>query len=557
MNGITMLGGAIVIFLIAYVTYGSWLSKKWGIDPQKLTPAHTKKGQEDFVPTKSPILLGHHFASIAGAGPIVGPIQAAVFGWVPVFLWIVIGGIFFGGVQDYSSIVVSIKNEGKSLGEIIEHYLGHKCKMLFSTFIWLVLLLVIAAFTDIVASTFTNGPVATASLLFIPLAILFGFFVYRKNTPLAVSSVVGVILLVVCIAIGIKFPLVMSKNFWRVFVLAYIFIASVSPVWILLQPRDYLNSFLLYFVIIASAVGIIFTNPTINLPAFTGFKNPFNGQTVFPYLFITVACGAISGFHSLVGSGSSAKQLDNEKDAKLVGYGSMLIESCLAIIALIAVATLFKNGSMPKGNPFVVFAEAIAGSFKNLGFSESSMKIAYTVISLSFSAFAITSLDTAARVARVVFQEIFVPEIKETKDREKSKKELILTNPYISTSITVIGGGILCVAGYKNVWPIFGASNQLIAVPLFLAVGVWLAKTGKENRMVIIPMIFMIFATMSSLIMSLGKNISALQSGNGKISSNGVQSVMIIFIFILASMLLFEGIKVLLKVRKEAQDNKI
>ncbi|MDP0493665.1 MAG: carbon starvation protein A [Fusobacterium sp. JB021] len=545
MNGITMLGGAIIVFLVAYVTYGSWLAKKWGIDSKNPTPAHVKKGQEDFVPTKSPILLGHHFASIAGAGPIVGPIQAAVFGWIPVFLWIVIGGIFFGGVQDYSSIVVSVKHEGKSLGEIIEHYLGHKCKMLFSIFVWLVLLLVIAAFTDIVASTFTNGAVATASLLFIPLAILFGFFVYRRNAPLAVSSVAGIILLVVCIAIGINFPIHMSKNFWRGFVLLYIFVASVSPVWILLQPRDYLNSFLLYFIIIASAVGILFTNPTITLPAFTGFKNPFNGQTIFPYLFITVACGAISGFHSLVGSGSSSKQLDNEKDAKLVGYGSMLIECCLAIIALIAVGVLFKDGHMPKGNPFVVYASAIAGTFKTLGLSESSMKVAYTVISLSFSAFAITSLDTGARLARVVFQEIFVP-------KEKEKKESFLTNPYVSTLITVACGGVLCIAGYKNVWPIFGACNQLIAVPCFLAVGVWLAKSGKENRMVIIPMVFMIFATMTSLIMSLGKNISILKAGQGRLETHGIQCLMIVFIFVLAFMLLLEGVKVLLKAHKES-----
>lgn len=550
MNGITMLGGAIVIFLIAYVTYGSWLGKKLGIDPKNPTPAHVKNGQGDFVPTKSPILLGHHFASIAGAGPIVGPIQAAVFGWVPVFLWIVLGGIFFGGVQDYSSIVISVKHEGKSLGEIIEHYLGHKCKMLFSIFVWLVLLLVIAAFTDIVASTFTNGTVATASLLFIPLAILFGFFVYRKNANLGLSSVAGIILLIVCIGIGINFPIHMSKNFWRGFVLVYIFVASVSPVWILLQPRDYLNSFLLYFVIIASAVGILFTNPTITLPAFTGFKNPFNGQTIFPYLFITVACGAISGFHSLVGSGSSSKQLDNEKDAKLVGYGAMLIECSLAIIALIAVATLFKDGHMPKGNPFVVYAGAIAGTFKNLGLGENAMKVSYTVISLSFSAFAITSLDTGARLARVVFQEIFVSE-----KRKKEKRESILTNSYMATLITVICGGVLCIAGYKNVWPIFGACNQLIAVPCFLAVGVWLAKTGRENRMVIIPMVFMVFATMTSLVMSFWSNMLFFKEGNGKISVHGIQSLMIVFIFVLAFMLLFEGVKVLLKVRKTSLEN--
>ena len=265
MNSVVLILLAIVIFVVAYLTYGRYLAKTWGIDPARKTPAHELEDGVDYCPAKTPVLMGHHFSSIAGAGPINGPIQAAFFGWLPCFLWIVIGGIFFGAVQDFGSIFVSIRHEGKSLGEVIEENIGHKSRVLFTVFAWLVLLLVIAAFADIVANSFTgsdaNGSVATASLLFIPLAIAFGFFVYRKNAPMAVASVIGVILLAACVAVGLAFPIVLSKNFWLAFVYIYIMIASVTPVWILLQPRDYLSSFLLYFMMIAAIIGIFAAHP--------------------------------------------------------------------------------------------------------------------------------------------------------------------------------------------------------------------------------------------------------------------------------------------------------
>lgn len=567
MSSLMLLLLSIFAFLVAYVTYGSWLAKQWGVDPNRVTPAHTMNDGVDYVPAKAPILLGHHFASIAGAGPITGPIQAAVFGWLPVFLWIVIGGIFFGGVQDFSSIVVSIKHNGKTLGEVIEEYIGHKCKVLFTTFAWLVILLVIAAFADIVASTFqgytiaadgtktyiqANGSVATASILFIPLAIGFGFLVYRKNAPLIVSSVVGVILLMACIYLGLHFPIYLSKNFWLGFVFVYIIVASVTPVWILLQPRDYLNSFLLYFMILAAFIGVVFTNPTINLPSFTGMKNSFNGQFVFPYLFITVACGAISGFHSLIGSGTTSKQLNSEKDAKLIGYGSMLIECVLAVIALITVGVLFKNGNMPSGSPAVVFATGVSGFFETMGFGETAVKTTFTVISLAFSAFALTSLDTATRLGRFLFQELFTSKNpNENKGITKS-----FSNMYVATIITVFLGGILCLGGYKNIWPIFGACNQLVAVPCFLGVSVWLAKTGRNNKMLFIPMIFMICATMSSLLISFKTNVILLATGKGNLAVHGLQTVVIFFIFGLALMLVVEGAKVLLELKKSPATNK-
>lgn len=562
MSSLMILVLSIFAFLVAYVTYGSWLAKQWGVDPKEVTPAHTMEDGIDYVPAKAPILLGHHFASIAGAGPITGPIQAAVFGWLPVLLWIVVGGIFFGGVQDFSSIVVSIKHGGKTLGEVIEEYIGHKCKVLFTTFAWLVILLVIAAFADIVASTFqgytvaadgtktyiqANGSVATASILFIPLAVAFGFLVYRKNAPLVISSVAGVALLVLCIYVGLKFPIYLSKNFWLGFVFVYIIVASVTPVWILLQPRDYLNSFLLYFMILAAFIGVVFTNPTINLPSFTGMKNSFNGQFVFPYLFITVACGAISGFHSLIGSGTTSKQLDSAKDAKLIGYGSMLIECVLAVIALITVGVLFKDGKMPAGSPAVVFATGVSGFFGAMGFSDIAVRTTFTVISLAFSAFALTSLDTATRLGRFLFQELFT-----SKNPEENKGiTKSFSNMYVATIITVALGGILCLGGYKNIWPIFGACNQLVAVPCFLGVSVWLAKTGRNNKMLFIPMIFMICATMSSLLISFKTNVLLLVSGQGKLAVHGLQSVVIFFIFGLALMLVVEGTKVLMALKKK------
>lgn len=555
MSGIVILLVSLLVFIVAYATYGSWLAKQWGVDPKKVTPAHEMEDGIDYIPAKSPVLLGHHFASIAGAGPINGPIQAAVFGWLPVLLWIIIGGIFFGAVQDFSSIFVSIRHKGKSLGEVIEENIGHRCKILFTIFAWLVLLLVIAAFTDIVAGTFAynpaadaainaaNGSVATASILFIPLAVGFGFLVYRKNAPLIISTIVGVLLLAVCIAAGLKFPLYLSKTFWLGFIFVYIFIASVTPVWILLQPRDYLNSFLLYFMMIAAIIGIITANPTVNLPATTGWVNGFNGQTIFPYLFITVACGAISGFHSLIGSGTTSKQLDNEKDAKLIGYGGMLIECFLAVLALIAVGSLFKDGAMPSGTPAVVFASAISGFLGKIGIHEGTT---YTIISLAISAFALTSLDTGTRLGRFMFQELFA-----TKSGEKANTvQKACGNMYIATIITVILGGILCLGGYQNIWPLFGACNQLVAVPAFLGVAVWLGKKGRNNKMFFFPMIFMLIACLSSLVLSFKANVLKFQMGTATLIREGLQCAVIIPIFVLAIILVIEGGKVLIETEK-------
>ena len=545
MNSVVLILLAIVIFVVAYLTYGRYLAKTWGLDPTRKTPAHELEDGVDYCPAKTPVLMGHHFSSIAGAGPVNGPIQAAFFGWLPCFLWIVIGGIFFGAVQDFGSIFVSIRHQGKSLGEVIEENIGHKSRVLFTVFAWLVLLLVIAAFADIVANSFTgsaaNGSVATASMLFIPLAIAFGFFVYRKNAPMVVASVIGVVLLAACVAIGLAFPIVLSKSFWLGFVFVYIMIASVTPVWILLQPRDYLSSFLLYFMMIAAVVGIFAAHPTVQIPAFIGVH--VGNSYLFPTLFITIACGAISGFHSLIGSGTTSKQLDNEKDALLVGYGSMLIECVLAVISLIAVATLTVDGQFAAAgyaSPTVVFATAISGFFATIGFSESAVSATYTIISLAVSCFCLTSLDTGTRLGRFMFQELFAG--------TEAGKKMKLDNMYVATVITAVCGFALCLAGYAKVWPLFGACNQLVAVPAFLAVGTYLKKQGRSNWMLHIPIIFMSCATIVSLILSFKNNLVALMGGGldgTAVFTNVLQNVIIVPIVVLAVILIIDGGKVL------------
>lgn len=545
MSSLLILLVSAAAFVIAYVLYGAWLAKQWGVDPAKETPAHTLQDGVDYVPAKSPVLLGHHFASIAGAGPINGPIQAAIFGWVPVLLWVVIGGIFFGAVQDFSALFASIRHGGQSIGHVIEVNIGKQGKKLFLVFSWLTLMLVVAAFADIVASTFAgfdasgkavpaNGATAMASMLFIVLSVLFGFAVYRRKMPLGISSLIGVVLLVGCIAFGLACPVFMTKEAWLAVILVYIFVASVTPVWILLQPRDYLNSFLLYGMMLAAFLGILFTNPTVNLPAFTGFN--VNGQWLFPILFITVACGAISGFHSLVGSGTTAKQLNSEKDAKIIGYGGMLIECMLAVVALIAVGALYANGAMPKGTPPIVFATGVS---QFVSVFHIPGDVAFSVVTLAISAFALTSLDTATRLARFLLQEFFTGEAQTLKEVTGYRK--VLVNPYFATLICVICGGALAIGGYQNIWPLFGSANQLLAALALLAAAVWLGKIGKNNKMFFIPMIFMLIATLTALYLTFVKNMGLLASGTGVIYKEGLQCLFAVILFVLAVILTVQG----------------
>jgi len=499
MSAILLLAVASIVFIIFYIFYGRFLAKRLGVDPTRQTPAHTMQDNIDYVPAKAPVLLGHHFASIAGAGPIVGPITAAVFGWVPVFLWIVLGSIFIGAVHDFTSIVASIRHKGQSIGVVIDQQIGRRGKQLFLIFAWCTLVLVVAAFTILVANTFIEKPaVGTASTLFIFLAILFGLSIYRMNAPLAVATIVGVALLLFCIWMGFQLPITLSSQAWTWLLLIYIFAASVLPVWLLLQPRDYLNSFLLYLVLIGAFIGILFKNPTITMPAFIAFNDHELGS-LFPILFVTVACGAISGFHSLVGSGTTAKQLNRETDAQPVGYGSMLIEGILAVIALITVATIVGGGF--RGNPIKIFAEGVGGFMAKLGIAAS---VGVTFAALALSAFALTSLDTATRLGRFAFQEFF-------RSEKSSSLQSFLTNRYVATFFTVLPGGILAFSGsYKAIWPIFGSANQMLAALALLAGSVWLANKGQKNGFLRYPMYFMFAVTLSALVILIHQKIKLL-----------------------------------------------
>lgn len=507
MNSLYLIIIAVAAFLVAYVTYGAWLSKKWGIDPARKTPAHTMSDGVDYVPAKAPVLLGHHFSSIAGAGPIVGPIAAATFGWLPVFLWIIIGSIFFGGVHDMGALFASVRHEGKSIGEVIGDTMGTRGKKLFAIFAWLTLLLVIAAFTNIVANTFVAVPeAATASLLFILLAIAFGMFVYRGGASLAVGTVIGIIGLAAAIWLGTMFPLSLTKNAWMIIMLGYIFIASVTPVWILLQPRDYLNSFILYAMLAGGMIGLLVMRPTLELASVTSFK--VGSSYMFPMLFVTVACGAISGFHSLVGSGTTSKQLDNEGDVKLIGYGSMLIEGVLATLAIITAAYV-TGGKLTDllgaGGPVNVFSDGIGTFMASMGLSFTASK---SFVALAISAFALTSLDTATRLARFIFQEFF--EFDSEKNPNAASIANVMTNRYVSTGFTVVLGGALAFRGWTQIWPIFGSANQLLAALALLSLAVWLKQSGREYRMAVYPMIFMFAVTLVALVLLMIANISNL-----------------------------------------------
>lgn len=545
MNSLTLLLVSAIILFIGYVCYGGYLAKKWGVDDNIKTPAHTKYDGVDYVPAKSPVLLGHHFASIAGAGPIVGPIQAAVFGWIPVALWVLIGSIFFGGVQDFGSLFASIRHDGKSIGEIIEFNMGRKGKKLFSLFAWLTLVLVVAAFANIVADNFVSTPqAASASMFFIILAILFGIAVYRFKMPLIPATIVGVMLLFGCIYLGFLFPIVLSKQTWIILLMVYIFVASVTPVWILLQPRDYLNSYLLYAMIIGALLGIFILRPEIQMEGFVGFN--VEGQYLFPFLFVTVACGAISGFHSLVGSGTSSKQLYKESDAKKIGYGAMLIEGLLAIVALITVAYISNKqfGSLlGNGGPVNVFSEGIANFMMSFGIP---FTVGKTFTSLAISAFALTSLDTATRLGRFIFQEFFDTTNPDKKESKKSTNKNPLTNMYISTIITVVCSGLLAVMGYEKIWPIFGSANQLLAAIALMAIAIWLANSKKSFKEFIIPIIFMFIVTIVSLCLNIKANIGV----------NYALVIIAVLLLILALILIKEAISFIKNNNKNKVENK-
>lgn len=593
MNSIVILLIALACLVLGYIFYGSWLAKKWGVDPNRETPAHTNYDGRDYVPAHPAVLMGHHFSSIAGAGPINGPIQAAVFGWVPVFLWVVLGGIFFGAMHDFGALFASIRHGGKSIAEVIRDTMGDKAQRLFTIFALLVLILVIASFTAVVAGTFVsvagkgeaalplfttnavsaNASTAMTSLLFIILAFFFGFAVYRRNVKVGPATIIGIVGIVLIVWLGLKVGINMSRTAWVVFIAVYITAASLLPVWMLLQPRDYLSSFLLYGMMLLAFFGICGAHPNVELPAVTGWTDTLtktlggksNIGTLFPALFITVACGACSGFHSLVASGTTTKQISSEKDAKTIGYGAMIIESALAIVSLIAIGAVwhvaadgtvaltgYNNAVYSISAPPTIFAGGIASMIASFCGGK-TYGVIYTLLTLAVSVFALTSLDTGTRLGRYMFSELFTPEGKTYKDLTGFRKFLV--NPYTATIVLVVIGCGMGFMGLSQIWGVFGAANQLLAGIAMLAVATWLGNVGKSNKMFFFPMVFMLIATITSLVMTIIKKFAMIGGGTAA-WGDWFQLIWSVGLVVLAVMLVIQGIGVLSKQGKKAAENK-
>lgn len=553
MNGLTMMILAVAVLGGAYLIYGRYLAKKWGVNPDSKTPAYEMEDGVDYVPADTNVVFGHQFASIAGAGPINGPIQAAMFGWLPVMLWILLGGVFFGAVQDFASMYASVKNKGRSIGYIIELYIGKLGKRLFLLFTWLFSILVVAAFADIVAGTFNgfdtngatvtaNGAVATTSLLFIVFAVGLGFYLKYTKFPKMLNTLFAIALLVLAVGLGLAFPIYVPQSAWLIFVFIYVIIACVTPVWALLQPRDYLNSYLLIAMIVGSVLGICVYNPSMNLPSFTAFKlTAANGSVsyLFPALFVTIACGAVSGFHSLVASGTASKQIKNEKNMLPVSFGAMLLESLLAITALIAAGFVATQEGLPAGTPPQLFAQAISIFLTSLGLPES---VCYTLITLAISAFALTSLDSVARVGRIAFQEFFTDDSVAPENQTALNK--VLTNKYFATILTLVLCYALSRAGYASIWPLFGSANQLLSALALIACAVFLKKTKRQGAMLWGPMVIMLGVTFTALALKITELVTAL-SGQF-VFGNALQLVFAVLLLILGVIVAFEGIKKLI-----------
>ena len=566
MNTLVIVLIAVVVLGLGYVLYGRHIAKKWGIDPKAETPAVKYNDGKDYVPTNGWTVFSHQFSSIAGAGPVTGAIQAAVFGWLPVLLWILIGGVFFGAVTDFGALYASVKNQGKSMGMLIEKYIGKLGRKLFLLFCWLFSLLIIAVFADMVSGTFTSFDVATGaklatastngsagmvSIMFMLFAVVFGLIQKKFNFSGWKEFVLGVVFIVVSFAIGMKVPIILGKDGWSYIVFAYIFIAAIMPIWLMKQPRDYMTTIMFVCMIAGAALGLIIGHPTMNLPVFTGFKNEQLG-TMFPILFVTVACGAVSGFHSLVSSGTSSKTIANEKDMLKVGYGAMILESVLAVLALCVAGAAAKNGIPAEGTPFQIFSRGVAGFFEKMGLS---VHFSTVFMTMCVSALALTSLDSVARIGRMSFQELFMGEAADGSDLTGVRK--LFTNKYFSTVITLFFGFLLCLGGYNNIWPLFGAANQLLASLVLIALSVFLLTTGRKGWMLYAPMCIMLVVTFTALVQAvIGIFTKIFVTGGFVFMIDGLQLIVALLLMALGLMVAVSCFKKLFQKSHEGADNR-
>ena len=562
MNTLVIVAIAAVCLLAGYTLYGRWLANKWGIDPKAKTPAYTKEDGKDYVPTDGWVVFAHQFSSIAGAGPVTGAIQAAAFGWLPVLLWILLGGIFFGAVTDFGALYASVKNEGKSMGLLIEKYIGKTGRKLFLLFCWLFTLIVIAAFADMVAGTFNaytvtdgvaslaenaqvNGAAGTISILFMVFAVIFGLIQKQCKVSGWKEVVLGLVCTVAALGIGMNLPMVADKATWSYITFAYIFLASVLPMWLMKQPRDYMTTFMFAGMIIGATLGLVVAHPNMNLPVYTGFHNDNLGN-LFPILFVTVACGAVSGFHSLVSSGTSSKTVANEKDMLKVGYGAMVLESLLAVLALcVAGAAAAADGTAATGTPFQVFSGGVAGLLEMFGVP---VYVASCFMTMCVSALALTSLDAVARIGRMSFQELF--SVDDMEHAEGWRK--LLCNTYFSTIVTLAFGYILTQVGYSNIWPLFGSANQLLSALVLITLCVFLKVTGRENKTLFPPLIIMLCVTFTALVQRTIGLVKAFNAGTAVFMVEGLQLIIAILLMVLGVVIVVNSGKELFNKKKEA-----
>ena len=569
MNGLVIVLIGIVCLGAGYLLYGRWLANKWGLDPKAKTPAFTHEDGEDYVPSSKFTVFSHQFSSIAGAGPVTGPILASVFGWVPVLLWLIVGGLFFGAVQDFGALYASDKNVGKSMGMIIQKYIGKTGRKLFMLFCWLFTLLVIAAFTDMVAGTFVakgvegmtektanaDASAASISMLFIVVAIIFGLV--QKSIAKAgkkmnewVKAIVAIVLLVAMFAVGMALPIYATKSAWIYIIMAYLFLASVMPMWLLMQPRDYMTTFMLLGMIIGAVLGVVVAHPSMNLNAFNGFTvgSGASKQMLFPTLFVTIACGAVSGFHSLVSSGTSSKTISNEKDMPMVGYGAMVVESLLGIVALVVVGAVAVNGTKPAGTPFAIFSTGVAGFLEKLGVP---VHVATVFMTMCVSALALTSLDSVARIGRMSFQELFYGD--STDPATMTPVQRVLTNKYFATVITLFFGYLLTLGGYNNVWPLFGSANQLLAAMVLIAIAVFLKTTGRTGWTLYAPMFIMLAVTFTALVQKVIALVSNVVNGKATFLVDGLQLIVAAALMVLGVCVAYSCLKKLFTTKKNTE----
>ena len=564
MNGIVLMLVAAAVLVCGYLFYGRWLANKWGVDVEALTPARRMEDGKNFTPASAFTVFSHQFSSICGAGPVTGTIVAMAFGWVPVVLWVLVGGIFFGAVHDFGALYASMKNNGKSLAQLIEKYIGKTGRRLFLLFCWLFCIIVIAAFTSMVCGTFkftaaadgsvdfaksyAAGCAGTISVLFTFVAIAFGWAQRKFNLSGATEFGVAVVSIVLMFAVGMQFPLYLNLNQWIAVVMVYLVFAGAMPIQTLKQPRDYLTTIMMVTMIVCAVLGIFVLGfqgkATITAPAFTGFST--KSGMMFPVLFVSVACGALSGFHSLVSSGTSSKQVSNEADAVKVGYGAMVLESFVGILAIIIAGIMFSDmntagtgalnvvdatGKAVASTPFQIFAAGIARGMQSFGIDGT---VATVFMTMNVSALALTSLDAVARIARTSFSEFFASTNDALAIESKAGAMKVLGNPWFATVVTLVPGLALTFGGYLAIWPLFGASNQLLGGMTMITLAVFCKCTGRKGAMLYVPVAFLLVCTFTSLVQSIFGCVNALAAGTAvSVFNSGLQLVFAVLLVVL------------------------